>query len=133
VNADTGVGGAGAAGHHADAGPAGELAIGFGHVGGGALMFGDDDLDFGHVVEGVEDVQIAFARDAEDAVGAMDSQGVGKDAATAARLFGHTIQSSVGMAAARWLRLRQKKCARMSISRLVSRRMGEGDRKCNIL
>jgi hypothetical protein len=97
VNADAGMGSAGTAGHHAYAGPAGELAIGFGHVGGGAFMFGDDDLDFGRVVEGVEDVEVAFAGDAEDAVGAVDSQGVGKDAAAAAGLFGHTISKYRGL------------------------------------
>src|SRR4029453_7243279 len=38
VDADRGVGGAGPAGDEADAGPAGQLAIGLGHVGGATFL-----------------------------------------------------------------------------------------------
>ena len=77
VHADGGVGRARTARDHADAGLAGQLAVGLGHVGGAGLVAAGDDLDLvAHVGEGVEDGEIALARDAEDAVDAVHDEGV---------------------------------------------------------
>ena len=77
MHADGGMGRAGAAGDHADAGLAGQLAIGLRHIGGAGLVAAGDDLDFvAHIGEGIEDGEIALARDAEDAVDAVHDEGV---------------------------------------------------------
>jgi hypothetical protein len=77
VHADARVGGAGAARDHADAGPAGHLAVGLGHVGGTAFVLGHHQVDVvGCVVQGVEHLQIAFAGHAEHPVHAMEAKAV---------------------------------------------------------
>ena len=98
MDADAGMGGAGAAGDETDAGTAGQLAIGLGHVGGGPLVLADDGVDLRRVVQGVEHVEIAFPRHAEQAVGAMDPQRIDQDASAAARaifliaiVFGNSV------------------------------------------
>jgi len=79
-----GVGGAGAAGDEADARAAGELAVGVGHVGGGALVAGDDGADVRRGVQRVEHRQVALAGDAEDLVDAVAAQGLDEDLSTVA-------------------------------------------------
>jgi hypothetical protein len=75
MEAGAGIGGAGAAGHHADAGAARQLAVRFGHHGGAALLPADDRLDLATtVIERIEHGEIAFARHAEDAVGSVGRQ-----------------------------------------------------------
>ena len=77
VHADGGVGGAGAAGHEADAGLARQLAPGGGHEGGAALLaVGDQPDAVGHVVERVEHREIALARHAEGRRRALREQAV---------------------------------------------------------
>ena len=88
VDADRGVGRAGAAGDKADAGAAGQLAVGLGHVGGAAFLPADDQLDLGRVVQGIERRQVAFARDAEGGVDAVDLQLVDEDLAAGAQIAG---------------------------------------------
>ncbi len=76
MHADRGVGGARSARDHADAGASGQLAVGFGHVGGAGLVAADDDLDLvSHVGQGVEHGEIALARHAEDLVDPVHHQG----------------------------------------------------------
>ncbi len=73
VHADRGVGRAGAARDEADAGAAGQLAVGLRHVGGAAFLAADDELDFlARVVQRVEHREIALAGHAERDVHAMD-------------------------------------------------------------
>lgn len=86
VEADEGVGGARAAGDHGDAGSAGGLAHGLGHVG-RATFLAADDVGDGGVVETVEKVEVAFAGDAEYAVDAVRLQGCGDEMACG--LLGH--------------------------------------------
>ena len=57
-----GVGRARAAGDEGDARAAGHLAVGVGHVGDPAFLPADDEVDFGRVVERVEDGEEALAR-----------------------------------------------------------------------
>ncbi len=77
VNADRGVGGPRATGSEADAGPAGELAIGLGHVGRTALLTtGDEAQPIGNVVEGVQGCEVALARHPEGGVDALGEQAV---------------------------------------------------------
>ncbi|MNE33919.1 hypothetical protein D3C80_1276150 [compost metagenome] len=81
VHPDAGMGRARSARDHADAGLAGQLAIGLGHVGGAGLMAADDDLDLvAHVGQGVEHGQIAFARHTEDLVDPVHHEGVDQTA-----------------------------------------------------
>ncbi|MNL15555.1 hypothetical protein D3C87_1365460 [compost metagenome] len=85
VHADAGVGGAGAARDKADAGLAGQLAIGLGHIGGAAFLAADDRLDrIGVLVERVDAGQIAFAGNHEYAARAMDAQLLHQDLAAVA-------------------------------------------------
>jgi hypothetical protein len=65
VDADREVGGADAAGAHADGGDAGQLADRLGHEGGAALVAGADEADLGRLVQGVEKPQETLARHAE--------------------------------------------------------------------
>ncbi|KAG1318757.1 hypothetical protein G6F63_015069 [Rhizopus arrhizus] len=75
VHADAGVGGARAARHEADAGLAGQLAVGLGHIGRATFLAADDRLDgIGVRVQRVDAGQIAFAGDHEHAARAMDAQ-----------------------------------------------------------
>jgi hypothetical protein len=65
VDSDRGVARAGAARHQQHARRAGQFAIGLGHKRGAALLAAGDKMDFGRVVERVEDFKIALAGDAE--------------------------------------------------------------------
>ena len=86
VHADRGVGRAGTARHEADAGLAGELAVGLGHVRGAAVLTRDDELDrVARVVERVEHGEIALARNAERGVDAVHLQLVDQDLGGGAR------------------------------------------------
>jgi hypothetical protein len=85
VHAGRGVGGAGPARHHCDAGPARELAVGFRHHRRTAFLAADDVAD-GCVVERVEQAEIALARDAERHVDALDLQLIGQDLAAGTKI-----------------------------------------------
>jgi hypothetical protein len=85
MQSDAGVGGARTARDESDAGLAGQLAVGLGHVGGAAFLAADDVAD--RVALGIERVQrsqVAFARHAEDGVGAMDAELIDQDLRAAA-------------------------------------------------
>ena len=73
VDPARGVGGAGAARDHADPGPAGELAVGVGHVRGSDLVAAGDEPQRG-VVERVEHGQVALAGNAEGQLGPVDDE-----------------------------------------------------------
>ena len=80
-----GVAGAGTPRDHDHPGPPGELAAGFRHVRGAALVPAGDGGDrIARVVEGVEDREIALARHAEDGVDAVDPEGIDQDPAAGA-------------------------------------------------
>jgi hypothetical protein len=83
VHADRGIGRARAAGDEADAGLAGQLAVGIGHERRAALLAVDDEADIG-IVQGVEHVEVAFAGHAEGGVHAVDLEGIDQDLAAAA-------------------------------------------------
>ena len=87
MDADAGVGRAGAAGDEGDARAAGHLAVGVGHVGDPAFLAADDGLDLRRVVQRVEHGEEALARHGEDAVAALDPELVDKDLAAGA--LGH--------------------------------------------
>src|SRR5206468_9147551 len=74
-----------------DAGPAGHLAVGVGHVGDPALLPANDGVDLGRVVERVEHREKALARHREDAVAALDLELVDEDASarSGAGALGH--------------------------------------------
>ena len=95
VDADRRMAGAGTARHHADAGLAGQLAVGLGHVGGAGLVAGVDELEaVAHVEQRIQHFQIALARYAEGHVGAVDQELVDQDLAAGARIGkgqGHRI------------------------------------------
>ncbi len=76
VDADCQVAGADHARAHAHRWPAGELAKGFGHEGGAALVSGGDDADLRRVVQGVEQAEEAFAGNTERVVHAGREQGL---------------------------------------------------------
>ncbi len=84
MDADAGMRGAGPARDKADAGAAGQLAVGLGHIGGRAFVLADDQVDRGLIVQRVQHVEKALARHAEHALGAVDAQRVDQDAAAAA-------------------------------------------------
>ena len=75
VHAGRGVGRARSAGDKTDAGLAGRLAVGLGHHGRPALLAANDHLDR-NIVQRVEHIEIAFARDAEDVGDAVRDQPV---------------------------------------------------------
>ena len=79
VHAGAGVGRARPAGHEADAGRAGQLAVGFRHDRRAALLACGHDMDLRHVDKGVQNGEIAFAGHAEHALDAVDAQLVDKD------------------------------------------------------
>src|SRR5699024_1473564 len=58
----------------ADAGPAGALAVGFGHHRRAAFVAADDDLDLGCVDQRIQHSEIALARHAEHTVDAVHTQ-----------------------------------------------------------
>ena len=86
VDSGGGVGGARAAGDEGDAGAAGQLAVGLGHVGDAAFLAADHDVDFGRVVKRVEDGEKAFAGNSEEAVAALDPELVDEEAAAGAEI-----------------------------------------------
>ena len=88
VHADRGVGRAGAARDEADAGLAGQLAVGLGHEGRAAFLAADDEAD-ARVVQRVEHVEVAFAGHAEGGVDAVDGERVDQDLAAGAGRVGH--------------------------------------------
>ena len=97
VDAVAGVGGAGAARHHRDAGAPGELAVGLGHHRGAAFLAAGDVADLA-VVQRVEQREVALAGHAERELGAVDPQLVDQDLAAGAKiaLLGHRVSSSIG-------------------------------------
>ncbi|MNX91402.1 hypothetical protein D3C86_1234780 [compost metagenome] len=75
LHADAGVGSAGPARNHADAWPPRQLAVGFGHERGCALVAARHQADpFLFRVERIQDVQIAFTGNAENGVHAVFQQ-----------------------------------------------------------
>ncbi|MND46572.1 hypothetical protein D3C80_374480 [compost metagenome] len=105
VHTHRGVGGARPAGHEADAGLAGQLAVGLGHVGGAAFLPADDQVDgFAGVVQGIEDGEVAFTGNAEGALDTVDAQGIDQDLAAGAvrdgRLHGNSSGGLDGKAGA---------------------------------
>ena len=74
MQAGAGIGRAGTPRHHADAGAAGELAMGLGHHGRIAFMPAGDRLDLRCIVERVEHGEIALTRHAENVVGAVNPE-----------------------------------------------------------
>ena len=85
VDADRRVRRAGASRDEAETRPAGELAVGLGHVRGAALLATGDQPDrVARFPEGVERRDVAFARDAEDRVGPVDTKLVDEDLPAAA-------------------------------------------------
>ncbi len=69
---DAGVGRARRPGDETDARPAGQLAMGFGHVAGAAFVAADDQFEpIGHVVKRVQHRQVTFAGDAKRPLRAM--------------------------------------------------------------
>ena len=71
MHAGAGIGGAGSVGDKADAGGAGELAMGLGHHRRAAFLAADEGADAVGTVERVEHGEIGFAGHAEDAVDAV--------------------------------------------------------------
>ena len=81
VHADRAVAGAGAARDERRRGPAGQLAVGLGHVHRARLESAGDQLQLlAHVVEAVERVEKALARHFEHVVDALRDQRVRQDA-----------------------------------------------------
>ena len=88
VHADRGVGGARSARDEADARLARQLAVGFSHEGGAAFLAVDDEAD-ARIVQGIEHVEVAFARHAKSGVDTMDLQGIDQDLAAGTGLLRH--------------------------------------------
>ena len=87
VDPDRRMAGARTARHHADAGSAGQLAIGFGHVGGAGLVARVDQLEaVADVEQRIQHFQIALARHAKGHVGAVDQQLIDQDFSAGARI-----------------------------------------------
>ena len=84
MDARAGVGRAGAAGYEGDAGAAGHLAVGVGHVGNPAFLPADDGVDLGRVMKRVEHREETLARHREDAVAALNAKLVDEDPAAGA-------------------------------------------------
>ena len=85
MQSDAGIGGTRTARDEGDAGLAGELAVGLGHVGRPAFLAADDEAHGVALgVERVERRQVAFARHAEDRIGAVNAQLVDQDLSAAA-------------------------------------------------
>ena len=84
MDSAAGIGRAGTTGDEGDAGAAGHLAVGVGHVRDPALLPADDGLDLARVVQRVEHGEKALARHGEDAVAALDAKLVDEDAAAGA-------------------------------------------------
>jgi hypothetical protein len=86
MDANRGVRRAGASGDEAEAGLAGELAVGFGHEGRAAFVAGAHETEARGVMHGVEKREIAFARHAEAASRAEGEQAVHQDLAAGSRV-----------------------------------------------
>ena len=85
VNADARVGRARAARDEADAGAAGQFAVGVGHVGGAAFLTADHELDcVARAVERIQRAKIAFTRHAKHHVGAVHSERIDQQLAAGA-------------------------------------------------
>ena len=97
VEADGRVAGARPACDHDDSRPSGELAVGFRHVRGAALVPAGDRRDrAARVAEGIEGCEIALTRHAEDGVDAVDRERVDRHpAAGAPKAVRHVRQSGV--------------------------------------
>ena len=78
----------GPARHEADAGAAGELAVGLRHHRRAALLAADGDVDRG-VVQRVEHGEVALARHAEEVIDAVDDELVDEDLAAGPGVGGH--------------------------------------------
>ena len=75
MDADRGVGRAGAAGNKSDARLAGQLAVGVGHVGDAAFLPADDEFELIlALVDGVEYREVRLAGYAEAKAGAVGDQ-----------------------------------------------------------
>src|SRR4029453_9955305 len=72
------------AGDEGDAGLAGHLAVGVGHIADAAFLAADDCLDLRRVVQSVQDGEEAFPGNGEDAVAALDLELLDKDLAAGA-------------------------------------------------
>ena len=97
VEADRRVACAGTTRHHDDAGPAGELAVGFRHVRGAAFVPARDCRDgAARVVEGIEGGEIALARHAEDGVHAVYSERVDQHPAAGAPAVLRHVRHGMG-------------------------------------
>ncbi len=96
VHADGGMAGAGPTGDHADAGLAGQLAIGLRHVGGAGLVAGIiEGQPVGNVMERVEHLEIALARHAEGRIGPVDQKLVHQNLARCAHLRRRVLQHDI--------------------------------------
>jgi hypothetical protein len=74
--------------HHADAGPAGQLAGGFRHHGGTPFLAAHGHAHR-HIMQRIQHREIAFARHAEDVGHAMHEQLIDDQLAAGARGMGH--------------------------------------------
>ena len=82
VDADARVRRARPARHHADARPAGHLAVGLRHGSGPAFVLRNDEFDVvRYVVQGIQHFQITFSGNAEHPVHAVQPQGIHQHAA----------------------------------------------------
>ena len=88
MDAGTCIGRAGTAGHHADTGPAGELAIGIGHHGRAAFLAAHHRADTVALLQAVDNRQIAFAGHTEDEIYPLLNQRIDKNMATETAMAG---------------------------------------------
>ena len=95
VDADRGIGGAGAARDEGDARPPRHLPVSFRHVGDAAFLPADDEVDLGRVVKRVEDGEETFAGHREYPVAPLRQEIVDEDASAGAR-FSHEPASTCG-------------------------------------
>ena len=87
VDTDRGVRRTRSAGDEGDAGFAGHLAPGIGHVGNATFLAADDEVDLVlNVVERIERGEIAFTRHAEDGIDAVQTQAIDKDLSAGAEV-----------------------------------------------
>ena len=92
MDADRRVGRARPAGDERDAGFAGHLAVGLGHVCHAAFLAADDEVDRVHrVVERVQGCEVALARHAIDGIDAVQLQAVDEDLAAGAEIGGGAV------------------------------------------
>ncbi len=88
MNADGSIGCAWTAGDHQHRGFAAELCVSVGHESCTAFLPANDKTDVLVPVQAVKHRQIAFARNAENRVNALDSEGVGDQMTAQSRLRG---------------------------------------------